>query len=290
MSNDELPDCPGWVTEQYPSTALSVKVEETLFSGQSEYQKVEVFRTPSRGVTLVIDGVFQTSEFDEFSYHEMFAHIPLCAAPGARKALIIGGGDGGVLREVLKHESVRSVDICEIDRMVIDASKKYLPALASSFDNPRVTLHIGDGREFVRNSKNVYDLVIVDSSDPDDGPSVPLFGLDFYQDVRSSLTERGVVMGQCGYYFTDPGRARSLFSVFEKVFGRADYATVLTPLYPGGAIGFCAGSVSGADLRTPRAELPAGIAGALKFYSPETHRAAFVLPPFGKKILGGVLQ
>ncbi|XP_045155136.1 spermidine synthase, partial [Echinops telfairi] len=145
---------------------LSLQVEQLLHHQRSRYQDILVFRSKTYGNVLVLDGVIQCTERDEFSYQEMIANLPLCSHPNPRKVLIIGGGDGGVLREVVKHPSVEAVVQCEIDEDVIQVSKKFLPGMAVGYSSPKLTLHVGDGFEFMKQNQDAFDVIITDSSDP----------------------------------------------------------------------------------------------------------------------------
>ncbi|CAH9087813.1 unnamed protein product, partial [Cuscuta epithymum] len=161
---------PGWFSEispMWPGEAHSLKVESVLFKGKSDYQDVLVFQSSTYGKVLVLDGVIQLTERDECAYQEMIAHLPLCSIQNPKKVLVIGGGDGGVLREVSRHSSVVQIDICEIDKMVVDVSKQFFSDVAVGYEDSRVNLHIGDGVQFLKNvTEGTYDAIIVDSSDP----------------------------------------------------------------------------------------------------------------------------
>ncbi|KAF2534596.1 hypothetical protein F2Q70_00030883, partial [Brassica cretica] len=172
--------------------AHSLKVEKVLFQGKSDYQDVIVFQSATYGKVLVLDGVIQLTERDECAYQEMITHLPLCSIPNPKKVLVIGGGDGGVLREVARHASVEHIDMCEIDKMVVDVSKQFFPNVAIGFEDPRVNLVIGDGVAFLNNAAvGSYDAVIVDSSDPI-GPAKELFEKPFFQSVARALRPGGV--------------------------------------------------------------------------------------------------
>ncbi|CAI0386062.1 unnamed protein product [Linum tenue] len=190
---------PGWFSEispMWPGEAHSLKVEKILFQGKSDYQDVMVFQSATYGKVLVLDGVIQLTERDECAYQEMITHLPLSSIPNPKKVLVIGGGDGGVLREVGRHSSVEQIDICEIDKMVVDVSKQFFPEVAIGYEDPRVTLHIGDGVAFLKAvPKGTYDAVIVDSSDPI-GPAQELFEKPFFQSVANALRPGGVVCTQ----------------------------------------------------------------------------------------------
>lgn len=188
----------GWFHERgelWPGQAMSLEVKKVLDHHRSLYQDVLVFESTNHGMVLVLDGVIQVTERDEFAYQEMLAHIPLFAHPNPKRVLVIGGGDGGVLREVAKHPSVEEIVICEIDKDVIDAAKKYLPTLAIGYDDPRVTVRVMDGSKFLDENKDSFDVIITDSSDPV-GPASVLFETPFYNAMFASLRDGGIVCTQ----------------------------------------------------------------------------------------------
>ncbi|CAL1286003.1 unnamed protein product [Larinioides sclopetarius] len=159
----------GWYTETGTNAgdqAMSVKVEKILYQGKSKYQDIVVFESAKWGRVLALDNAVQLTEMDEFSWQEMATYLPLNSHPNPKKVLVIGGGDGGTVRDITKHPLVESVTMCEIDETVIEMSKKYLPFMAKGFDSPKLTLHIGDGVEFMKNHQNEFDVIITDSTDP----------------------------------------------------------------------------------------------------------------------------
>ncbi len=187
-----------WLTEkQTKNLAMSCRIKETLFNGQSDFQKVEVLDSHEFGRMLVLDGVFQTSIFEEFIYHEMIAHVPLLTHPVPKRVLVIGGGDGGSVREAVRHEAVEVVEMVEIDGMVVDVSKKFLPEISSAMrdNHPKLQLSIGDGIAHMKKTENHFDVIIVDCSDPI-GPGVGLFSREFYQDVYKALKPDGLFVQQ----------------------------------------------------------------------------------------------
>ncbi|KAL2903221.1 Spermidine synthase 1, partial [Bienertia sinuspersici] len=190
---------PGWFSEispMWPGEAHSLKVEKILFQEKSKYQDVIVFQSSTYGKVLVLDGVIQLTERDECAYQEMISHLPLCSIPNPKKVLVIGGGDGGVLREIARHSSVEQIDICEIDEMVVTVSKEHFPEVAVGYDDPRVNLHIGDGVAFLKAAQEgTYDAIIVDSSDPI-GPAQELFEKPFFESVARALRPGGVACTQ----------------------------------------------------------------------------------------------
>jgi len=273
----------GWFSEYgtlWPGQCLSIEVEEVLFQGKSQYQDILVFKSKTYGKVLVLDGVIQITERDEFSYQEMMAHLPLCSHPNPKKVLVIGGGDGGILREVCKHKELQEVTICEIDQMVIDVSKKYLPSTSVGYDDPRVRVHIGDGAAFMAERKAEFDVILVDSSDPV-GPAESLFQASFYQCMREALRPNGIIctQGECMWLHLD--LISGLLDFSRKIFNHVQYAYTCIPTYPSGQIGFIIGSLGDAcdvPKRTP--EL-----ANIKYYNKDIHAASFILPQFAKKLL-----
>ena len=169
-----------WYTEvDKNGFGKSFKVVQTLYKGQSEFQSIDILETSGFGRLLLLDGLVMTTEKDEFVYHEMISHIPLLAHPNPKQVLVIGGGDGGTIREVLKHPSVERAVLCEIDGMVIEASKQWLPTIACALDDPKVEIQVADGAAYVAKHKNTFDVILIDSTDPI-GPGARLFNKEFY--------------------------------------------------------------------------------------------------------------
>ncbi|XP_052227401.1 spermidine synthase-like [Dreissena polymorpha] len=230
----------GWFGESnqlWPGQAMSLQVENVLFHEKSKYQDVLVFKSKTYGNVLVLDGVIQCTERDEFSYQEMLAHIPLNSHPRPRKVLIIGGGDGGILREVIKHPDVERVDQCEIDDKVIEVSKQYLPKMAESFSSPKLHLHVGDGFEYMKAHQGQYDVIITDSSDPV-GPASSLFQKSYYELMKSALKPDGILacQGECLWLHLE--LIKGMLEFCRSLFPVSDYAYTTIPTYPSGQIGF----------------------------------------------------
>jgi len=271
-----------WLAESpYDGTSLSLEAARVLYRGRTDYQEVVIFESRAYGRVLMLDRVFQTSERDEFVYHEMLVHVPMLAHGDARRVLIIGGGDGGTLREVLKHDVERATMV-EIDAGVVELCRTHLPALSDgAFDDPRTELVIGNGVRFVHECAERYDLIIVDSTDPyPAGPGTTLFTEDFYATCRRRVTEPGVVVSQHGTPFAHPdalATARSRLAAFEDV---AFYLAAV-PLYNPGytALGWAA---TDASLRATSVKTLSQRLGSAeletRFYSPDFHHAAFSLP------------
>ncbi len=268
----------------WPGMALSIEIEEVLFSHKSKYQQIDIFQTKTSGKMLALDGIIQLTEADEFAYHEMLVHTPMFAHPNPQNILVIGGGDGGVLREAARHDAVKKIDFCEIDEEVIKAAKKYLPFTACGFDDPRVKIHIADGNEFLTQHQAVYDVIIVDSTDPI-GPGITLFEKPFYKNLKKGLRTNGLIATQGESIFLHKECIMNLVRMTRELFPVQEYANILVPTYPGGHIGICLGSL-GPEIKEPSRQIPKKILEQLKYYTPEVHKASFVLPGFAEKMLG----
>ncbi|CAN0857348.1 Spermidine synthase 1 [Linum grandiflorum] len=288
---------PGWFSEissLWPGEAHSLKVDKVLFQGKSDYQNVVVLQSATYGKVLVLDGVIQLTERDECAYQEMIAHLPLCSIQNPNKVLVIGGGDGGVIREVSRHSSVQQIDMCEIDSMVVDVSKKYFPDVAVGFQDPRVNLHIGDGVAFLKSVPHgTYDAVIVDSSDPI-GPAKDLFEKPFFELIAKALRPGGVVCTQAESLWLHMNLIQDIVSNCREVKSSRVLSTM-----PGlrGMIGFMLCSTEGppVDFKNPVTRVEAygsntQVKGPLGFYNAEIHAAAFCLPSFVKKAIGSKLK
>ena len=273
-----------WITEAANGYGQTIEVGECLCSRRSKFQKIEVFETVKLGRLLLLDGIIQLTDSDEFVYHEMLANLPFYAHAGIpRSALVIGGGDGGVLRELGRHPELERLDICEIDGEVIAAAKEFLPRTSCGYDDPRVNVYIADGSDFIRGHRGEYDLIIVDSTDPG-GPGEPLFGAEFYADLKSALRPGGVIASQSESPFLLPGVVRQLNVAAKRNFKYAAYAGFAVPTYPTGMIGACVAS-DGREVTTPDRPVPPELAKVLRYYSGEVHAAAFTLPGFVKELL-----
>ncbi len=252
------------------------------YATSSAYQRIEVVDTELLGRALILDGAVQTTERDEFIYHEMLAFVPLMAHPNPARVLIIGGGDGGTLRRALSDRRVRSATLVEIDPQVVEVCRRYLPEIAGgAFDDPRTRLVLADGVRFIAETTETYDVIIVDSTDPV-GPAAGLFTAEFFRGARSRLSSPGIFVTQSGSpILMTPefvGAYRNLGQVFRLV--RPYFAPV--PAYPGVWWSFLAAS----DDLDPAVPLT-GPVPTTGYYTPEAHRAAFSLPPFLKAVLSG---
>lgn len=286
---DRLRD--GWFSEisdeMWPGQAMSLQTEDVLFHEKSKFQDVMVIKTKSYGNVLVLDGVIQCTPRDEFSYQEMITHLPVNSHPDPQNVLVIGGGDGGVVRELTKHPAVKNVTMCEIDQMVVDVSKKYLPYMSSGFSSPKLTLHIGDGFDFMGKHQGQFDVIITDSSDPV-GPASSLFQKEYYQLMKKALKPGGIVctQGECLWLHLE--LIKEMQDFCSELYPVVDYGYCTIPTYPSGQIGFCLCSLNpDTNFREPVRGLSEEEVDnlQLRYYNSDVHKAAFVLPQFAKKVL-----
>lgn len=257
---------------------LKVKVSDVLYHGRSRYQRIAILDTENLGRMLVIDGIIMLTEYDEFAYHEMISHVPLLVHPLPSRVLVIGGGDGGAVREVLKHPEVQSVHVCEIDEDVVSACRKHLPSLASCYDDPRVKVFYEDGARFVSNHPGSYDVIIVDSTDPV-GPGKVLFQKPFYSGMKKALTDQGIAVTQCESIYIHQNVIEGVYSFARTLYPKVGYYYCIVPTYPSGIIGFLFCSRKPDPLNDLNPERARRLKD-LRYYTPEVHRASFTLPRF----------
>ncbi len=271
--------------EHDPSYGAVYIYEEYLASIRSPYQQIDVIRTKEHGKMLFIDHYMMLTEDSEFVYHEMISHIPLAAHREATRVLVIGGGDGGVVREVLKYPRIQKVTLVEIDEMVIEVCRKHFPEISKSLDDPRVEVVIGDGVRFVMESPaSSYDVIIIDSTDPY-GVAEPLISQEFYQACKKVLGPRGVIIQQMASPFFMPEVFVKGFHNLMKVFPCVSPLLVAAPFYVSSDWALAFASPSPEFFKK---ELPEGWwtpPGRLKYYNPEVHRASFLLPNYIKELL-----
>ncbi|KAH8091818.1 saccharopine dehydrogenase [Cristinia sonorae] len=273
----------GWfreISSQWPGQAMTLKVKKILHVEKSLYQDVLVFESETYGNVLILDGVIQCTERDEFSYQEMISHLPLASHPNPKKVLVIGGGDGGVVREVLKHDTVEEVVLCDIDEAVVRVSKQFLPHMSSLLADPRVTVFIGDGFKFLADNTSTYDVIITDSSDPV-GPAASLFEKPYFELLHGALTPGGHISTQAECLWLHLPLINELRKSTRELFPVAEYAFTTIPTYPSGQIGFVVCSKeAGRDVKKPVRKVP-----DTRYYNENVHAAAFVLPEFGRALV-----
>ncbi len=279
-----------WFSEEHtPNVKLSIRVEKQLFSAQSEFQRIDIFDSKEFGRFLTLDGFMMLTEKDEFIYHEMIVHVPMSVHPCAKKVLVIGAGDGGVLREIIKYDCVEQIDLCEIDEMVVDVCKEFLPLTACGFDDSRVKLHFQDGLKFIRRCENEYDLIIVDSTDPF-GPGEGLFTKEFYGNCFKALKEDGIMVNQheSPFYEEDAVAMQRAHKRIVESFSISRVYQAHIPTYPSGhwLFGFASKKYH------PTEDLDAARWKALglstRYYNPNLHRGAFALPNYVEELLKDV--
>lgn len=267
----------------YDAVGQSYRIDKLYFEHKTEHQHLMIFHNAFLGRVMTLDGVVQTTERDEFIYHEMLAHVPLLAHGEAKRVLIIGGGDGGMLREVLKHQSVGHATLVEIDADVITMAKEYLPNhSAGAFDDPRAEIVIADGMDFVRDTAQRFDVIISDSTDPI-GPGEVLFSDDFYAASRRLINPGGVMVTQNGVPFFQIDEVINTQQRMGAQFADQTFYSAAVPTYYGGIMTFAWGSDNPALRTLDNATLQACYDAAdldTRYYTPEIHRAAFALPKY----------
>jgi spermidine synthase len=272
----------------YGAWRLQLKIDEVLVRRRGAHHDLLLFENKLFGRVLTLDGVVQTTERDEFIFHEMLVHVPLLAHPAPRRVLIIGGGDGGALEEVLKHDCVEAVTLVEIDEAVVECSREFLPSICgAAFEDPRATIVIDDGVAFVGASEDQYDVILVDSTDPV-GPGEALFESSFYQNCRDRLAPGGVLTSQFGVPFAEPEWLARPYLRLTDSFPNTGCYLVPVPANYGGFLAFCMASGSDAPFNVEPDTLQDRFTAAgveTRYYTPEMHKAAFALPPYVAEII-----
>ncbi len=268
-----------FIEDEPPGMALALKVKGTVHREKTDYQDLAVIETVDAGRALVLDGCIQTSDMDEFIYHEMMVHVPLCTHPLPEKILVIGGGDGGGIREILKHDSVKKAVLAEIDERVIAAAKKYLPNTSCKLDDPRCQVMIGDGFEHVRAHQREYDVILCDSTDPI-GPGVVLFTEEFYRGIYNALKDDGICVAQTESPFFYGDLLARVSGALKRIFPIVKTYVTVMPTYPGALWTFTLASKKYDPVESMRV-----VDLETKYYTPELHKASFVLPRMVKDIV-----
>ncbi len=274
----------------YDAWCQQFRVDEVLFEVKTGHQQLVIFRNGLFGRVMALDGIIQTTEADEFIYHEMLTHVPLFAHPAPRKVLIVGGGDGGILREVCRHTAVESITMVEIDQAVVEMAKEYFPNhSAGAFDDPRLNLVIDDGAAFVANTAEKFDVIISDSTDPI-GPGEALFTKDFYTACHDCLNPGGIMVAQNGVAFMQPDEVSTTAARMAPVFADYHFYQVAVPTYVGGVMTLAWAS-DDATLRQQAREVIAARYAAsgikTRYYNPGMHVGAFNLPQYILDSLAG---
>ncbi|MFI4988029.1 MAG: polyamine aminopropyltransferase [Alphaproteobacteria bacterium] len=279
-----------WYKETlYKEVSQSFKVERVIHREKTEFQDLVIFENALMGRVLALDGVIQLTEGDEFFYHEMMGHVPLIAHGSAERVLIIGGGDGGLLEEVLKHKRVKRVVMVEIDRYVIDLTKKYMPAVpGNAFEDPRAEIVITDGARYVAETAERFDVIMVDSTDPM-GPGEVLFTSAFYGNCKRCLKPAGIMVTQNGVPFFQPDELSTTWKRLTPIFPDAGFYVVPVPSYYGSFMTLGWASLEPRHRRLPAAEIErraAALDSETRYYNSGIHQACFQLPNYISSRLG----
>ncbi|MDL4839096.1 spermidine synthase [Aquibacillus rhizosphaerae] len=270
-----------WYTEkQTKDFGITAKVKTTHHTEKTDFQQLDMIETEEWGNMLVLDGMVMTTDKDEFVYHEMIAHVPLFTHPNPKHVLVVGGGDGGVIREVLKHKSVEKATLVEIDGKVIEYSKKYLPSIAGSLDDPRVEVKVDDGFMHIAKSEKDYDVIMVDSTEPV-GPAVNLFSKGFYAGISKALKDEGIFVAQTDNPWFKADLIHQIYHDVKEIFPETNLYTANIPTYPSGLWTFTMGSKIHDPLKVKKERFEEI---DTKYYTDEIHYASFALPKFVKDL------
>jgi spermidine synthase len=277
-----------WVNEKWKNVETRYRVKTVLYEQKSEFQHIQLVDTHEYGKMLLLDGIVQTTEKDEFFYHEMMVHVPILSHPDPKRVLIIGGGDGGILREVLRHPQVEKAVMVEIDSNVVDFSKKYLPSINdSAFEDKRAELVFNDGAHYVEKTDDTYDVVIVDSPDPI-GPARVLFSEKFYVRVRQRLNPNGIMVRQTGSLQIQADEQKQAWALLKNIFTYVAFYVYCVPTYIGGLFSsvFCSDSINPKNIRLDEIQTKINETSLeTAYYNPGIHFGSFHLPEFFKNRL-----
>lgn len=274
-----------WYTEKHSdNVGITLKTTGTLFSGKSEFQRLDIVETLEFGRMMLLDGLVMVTERDEFIYHDMIVHPALFTHPNAKKVLVIGGGDGGSIREIMKHKNVEQAILCEIDGLVIEKSVELLPSMACEIDgsNPKVKLHVDDGLAYIREHQNEFDVILVDSTDPI-GPAVGLFEEDFYRLVYGALKEDGIMIAQSESPFYHAEIQKNMYRNLRSVYPIVEMYQASIPTYPSGFWSFAFASKTYHPVKNFDRDRAAQRDFYTKYYNEDIHLGAFMLPTFAKE-------
>lgn len=281
-----------WYTEnQTENVNFSMKVKNHLYSAESDFQKIDIIDTYEFGRVLVIDNWTMVTEKDEFIYHEMITHVALATNPNIKNVLVIGAGDGGTVRELTRYNNILNIDMVEIDKLVVEACIEHLPFTSCKLNDPRVNLYFEDGIKFVKDKNNLYDLIIVDSTDPI-GPGEGLFTTEFYTNCFNALTEKGILINQCEspYYDNNAYDMKRSYGKLNKLFDICKAYQYHMPTYPSGHMIFCFASKVLDPVSDLNSESWNSLGLTTKYYNTDIHKGAFALPNYVIKMLSNSLE
>ena len=281
-----------WFSEAHPSNVkLSIRVDRQLYSGQSSFQRIDVFESPEFGRFLTLDGYMMLTEKDEFIYHEMITHVPMAVHPAVRRVLVIGAGDGGVIRELTRYPDVEAIDMVEIDRQVVEVCREFLPKTSCRLDDPRVRIFYEDGLKFIRRCEDAYDLIIVDSTDPF-GPGEGLFTKEFYGSCYKALHDGGILVNQHESPFYE-GDALAMQRAHKRIIQSFPFSRVYQahiPTYPSGHWLFGFSTKKYHPLKDLDEARWNAYGLKCRYYTTTLHKGAFYLPAYVEELLKDVEQ
>lgn len=276
-----------WYTEKHTDTVnFSIKVSEHFYTATSPFQTIDFFKSEEFGTFFTLDGLMMVNEKDEFVYHDMITHVAMATNPNIKRVLVIGGGDGGTVRELTRYPHIEKIDMVEIDEMVVRACEKYLPLTASQLKDPRVTLYFEDGLKFIHGKENVYDLILVDSTDPI-GPGEGLFSEAFYNDCFKALSDQGILVNQheSPYYPSYAHEMKRSHSKIKKIFPISKVYQFHMPTYPSGHWLFGFASKALDPIKDLKADAWKALGIKTRYYNTDLHVGCFALPTFVKQML-----
>ncbi len=276
-----------WFTEKHTENVkLSIQVDRQLYSSQSEFQRIDIFSSKEFGRFLTLDGYMMLTQKDEFIYHEMMVHVPMAVHPKVRKALVIGGGDGGTARELIRYPAIEQIDVVEIDEEVVSACRQYLPQTACGFDDERIHLFYEDGLKYVRRYEDTYDLILVDSTDPF-GPGEGLFTKEFYGNCYKALKAEGIMVNQheSPFYPNDAAAMQRAHKRIVESFPISRVYQAHIPTYPSGHWLFGFASKRYHPLTDQDAARWKALELRTRYYNEQLHRGAFALPNYVEEML-----
>jgi len=279
-----------WFSEQHTDhVKLSIRVDKQLYTAQSEFQRIDIFESEEFGRFLTLDGFMMMTEKDEFIYHEMIVHPAMAVHPHVRNVLVIGAGDGGVVRELVRYDFIETIDVVEIDEMVVEACKQFLPQTALSFADPRVQVKYQDGLRYIRSYEDAYDLIIVDSTDPF-GPGEGLFTKEFYGNCYKALREDGIMVNQheSPFYEADAAAMQRAHKRIVESFPISRVYQAHIPTYPSGHWLFGFASKKYHPIQDVRSEEWKALGLKMKYYNSQLHLGAFALPNYVEELLEDV--
>ncbi len=277
-----------WYTEEHsPHVKFSIQVDQHLYSGQSDFQRIDIMKSYEFGTFLTLDGCMMVTERDEFIYHDMMVHIPMAVKPNIKKVLVIGGGDGGTVRELTRYPDIEHIDLVEIDEMVMTACRKYLQQTACKLDDPRVHIYFEDGLRFVRNKTDEYDLILVDSTDPF-GPGEGLFTKEFYGSCYKALKQEGILINQheSPYYGVHASSLKMAYEKIKGIFPVTKFYSANIPTYSSGQWLFGFASKALHPIKDLQDDVWEKLNLKTKYYNTTIHRGSFALPNYILDLLG----